>query len=65
MSSEVTLSELYREVKEVRRMLEEIIEKNILTTLPTEELDEEENLEVNRRIKDMKRGDYVKLEVNR
>ncbi len=65
MSSEITLSELYREVKEVKRMLEEIIEKNIVTTLPTEELDEEEKLEVNRRIKDMKRGDYAKLEVNR
>lgn len=65
MSSEVTLSEIYREVKEVRRMLEEIIEKNILTTLPTEELGEEERLEVNRRIKDMKRGDYVELEATR
>lgn len=65
MSSEITLSELYREVKEVKRMLEEIIEKNIVATLPTEELDEEEKLEVNRRIKDMKRGDYAKLEVNR
>ncbi len=65
MSSEITLSELYREVKEVKRMLEEIIEKNIVATLPTEELNEEEKLEVNRRIKDMKRGDYAKLEINR
>ncbi len=65
MSSEVTLSEIYREVKEVRRMLEEIIEKNILATLPTKELGEEERLEVNRRIKDMKRGDYVELKATR
>jgi regulator of replication initiation timing len=65
MSSEATLSEIYREVKEVRRMLEEIIEKNILATLSTEELGEEERLEVNRRIKDMKRGDYVELEATR
>lgn len=46
-------------------MLEEIIEKNILATLPTKELGEEERLEVNRRIKDMKRGDYVELKATR
>ena len=43
-------------------MLEEIIKNNILASLPEEELSEEEKREVSKRIKDMKRGDYVKLE---
>jgi len=40
--SEVTLETIYREIKDIREILEEFMERTLINVLPEEEIDEKE-----------------------
>jgi len=60
--STITLEMVYREVRAIRQMLEELAEKALINVLPEEEVDEEELKELEEAEEEIKRGDYVTLE---
>ena len=62
MSESVTLEMVYREVRNIRKMLEELAEKAIINVLPEEEIGEEEWRELREAEEEIRKGDYVKLE---
>lgn len=39
---EITLEEIYKEVRSIKEMLEEFMEKSLINVLPEEEIDEKE-----------------------
>ena len=62
MSESVTLEMVYREVRNIRKMLEELAEKSIVNVLPEEEVSEEEWRELGEAEEEIKKGEYVTLE---
>ena len=55
---EVTLETIYREIMNIRGMLEEFMERTLINVLPEEEIDEKEWEEL-REIKE--EGEYISL----
>lgn len=62
MSESVTLEMVYKEVRNIRKMLEELAEKAVINVLPEEEIGEEEWRELKEAEEEIRKGDYVKLE---
>jgi len=65
MNSQVTLEMIYDEVKRVNErlnLIEDIIEEVLVKGLPEAELSKEKIKEIERSIKEMKKGSYVTLE---
>jgi len=56
--SKITLEMVYEEIKTIRRLLEELVERSLENILPTEEISEEEMKELEE-IKE--KGEYVPL----
>lgn len=61
-SGAVTLEMIYEEVRSVRRMLEDLVEKAVVNVLPEEEVGDEEWEEIREVESEMERGEYVELE---
>ena len=57
----VTLEKVYEEVKAVRKILEDVSERIILTSLPEEKLRREERAEVEEAMKEAERGELIPL----
>lgn len=62
MSESITIEMVYREVKNIREMLEELAEKALTNVIPEEEIGEEEWRELKNIEGEMKRGEYATLE---
>ncbi len=65
MDSQATLDMIYDEVRKVNErlsLIEEVIEKVLMSGLPEAELSGEETKEIETSIKDMREGDNVTLE---
>jgi hypothetical protein len=62
MSESVTLEMVYREVRNIREMLEELAEKSITNVLPEEEVSEQEWKELAEAEEEIRKGEYVTLE---
>jgi len=65
MDSQATLDMIYDEVRKVNErlsLIEEVIEKVLMSGLPEAELSGEEVKEIEESVKDMREGDYVTLE---
>lgn len=65
MDTQVTLEMIYNEVKRVNErleLIEDVIEEVLIKGLPEVELSKEEIEEIERSIKEMKKGNYVTLE---
>jgi len=65
MSTQVTLEMIYNEVKRLNErleLIEDVIEEVLIKSLPEVELSTEEIKEIERSIKEMKKGNYVTLE---
>lgn len=65
MGTSVTLEMIYEEVKRVHerlKLIEDTIEEVIIRSLPKIELNKEKMKEIERSIKEMKKGNYVTLE---
>lgn len=58
----VTLDTLYEEIKSIRMLLEEIMERGLTNVLPEEELKEKEWQEVAEIEAEVEKGEYVTLE---
>ena len=58
----ITLEMVYREVKTIRQLLEELAEKALINVLPEEEISREELKELKEAEEEIKRGEYVTLE---
>ncbi len=61
MAEKVSIAAVYREVKTIRRMLEELSEKGILASLSSEPITKEESKELTQALEDIKRGKFVPL----
>ncbi|NWG09612.1 MAG: hypothetical protein HXX80_04815 [Nitrososphaerales archaeon] len=53
---------VYKEVKNIREMLEELAEKTVINILPEEEIGEEEWRELGEAEEEIRKGEYVTLE---
>ena len=65
MNTQVTLEMVYNEVKRVNErleLIEDVIEEVLIKGLPEVELSKEKIKEIERSIKEMKKGSYVTLE---
>ena len=65
MKTQVTLEMIYDEIKRVNerlRLIEDIIEEVVIKSIPEVELEKEEIKEIERSIKEMKKGNYATLE---
>lgn len=65
MKTQVTLEMIYNEIKRVNerlRLIEDIIEEVVTKSIPEVELEKEEIKEIERSIKEMKKGNYTTLE---
>lgn len=65
MDSQATLDMIYDEVRKVNErlsLIEEVIEKVLMSGLPEAELSVKETKEIEESVKDMREGDYVTLE---
>jgi hypothetical protein len=61
MTQKVGIAEVYREVKGIRKILEELSEKGILQSLASESINEEEDKEIDGLLKEVKKGRFVSL----
>ena len=61
MSESVTLEMVYKEVKNIRQMLEELAERTVVNVLPDEEISEEEWRELREAEEEIRKGEYVTL----
>jgi len=61
LTTHVTLEMVYKEIADLRRLLEEFMEKLMVSSLPEEELSEEELKEIDKAIEEIKKGEYVTL----
>ena len=61
MTTRVTLEMVYREIADLRRLLEEFMERLIVSSLPEEELSKEELEEIARALAEVRKGEYVTL----
>jgi hypothetical protein len=62
MNESVTLEMVYREVRSVRALLEELAEKSLVNVLPEEEVSQKEWRELEEAEKEIGKGEYVTLE---
>jgi len=65
MKTQVTLEMVYDEIKRVNerlRLIEDIIEEIVIRSIPEVKLEKEEIKEIERSIKEMKKGNYATLE---
>ncbi len=62
MSGSVTLEMVYREVRNIREILEELAEKSIVNVLLEEEVSEQEWKELEEAEEEIRDGEYVTLE---
>jgi len=62
MSESVTLEMVYREVRNVRELLEELAEKSLVNLLPEEEVSQGEWRELEEAEGEIRKGEYVTLE---
>lgn len=62
MSGSVTLEMVYREVRNIREVLEELAEKSVINVLPEEEVSEQEKRELEQAEEEIRKGEYVELE---
>jgi len=62
MSKSVTLEMVYREVKNIKEILEELAEKSLVNVLPEEEVSEQEWKELAEAEEEIRKGEYVTLE---
>jgi len=61
LTTRVTLEMVYREIADLRRLLEEFMERLIVSSLPEEELSREELEEIARALEEVRKGEYVTL----
>ena len=61
MAQKVSIAEVYKEVKSIRRILEQLSEKGILQSLSSETITEEEGKELDRALIEVKKGKFVPL----
>jgi len=62
MVENVTIEMVYKEIKDIKEMLEELTERAILNVLPEEEPTEDELRAIRQREKEIDRGECVTLE---
>ncbi|MCP8309075.1 MAG: hypothetical protein H3Z53_06050 [archaeon] len=62
MSKSITLKTIYKEVRNIREMLEELAEKTVINVLSEEEIGEEEWRELREAEEEIRKGEYVTLE---
>jgi len=62
MTEKPSIGQVYKEVKAIRRILEDLSEKGILRELGTESIGEEEGKELDEALRDVKRGKFVTLQ---
>jgi ribosomal protein S19E (S16A) len=61
MPEKASISQVYKEVKTIRRILEELSEKGILQSLAEESITEEEKRELDKSLEEVKQGKFVPL----
>jgi len=61
LSTSVTIEMVYKEISDLRRLLEEFVERLIEGSLPEEELSSEEMEEIDRSLEEIRKGEYVTL----
>ena len=61
MPEKASISQVYKEVKTIRRILEELSEKGILQSLAAESITEEEKRELDEALEEVKQGKFVPL----
>jgi len=62
MSRPVTLKMVYREVKIIKQILEELAERSLVNVIPEEEISREEWRELQATEVELKKGEYIPLE---
>lgn len=62
MAGEISITKVYKEVRAIRRILEELSEKGVLQSLAEEPITTEEGKELDRALEEVKRGRFVPLE---
>lgn len=61
MTGKPSIGQVYKEVKAIRKILEDLSEKGILRELGTESIGEEEGKELGEALEEVKRGKFVPL----
>ncbi|MBI2183852.1 MAG: hypothetical protein HYU39_02715 [Thaumarchaeota archaeon] len=61
MTQRVSIGEVYREVKSIKKILAELSEKGILQSLASETITKEEGKEIDRLLGEVKKGKLVPL----
>ncbi|MBI2938502.1 MAG: hypothetical protein HYY22_09875 [Thaumarchaeota archaeon] len=61
MAEKASITEVYKEVKAIRKILEELAEKGILESLASESITEEERNEIDQALEETRRGKAVPL----
>ncbi|MBI2126214.1 MAG: hypothetical protein HYU02_02730 [Thaumarchaeota archaeon] len=62
MAEKPSIGQVYKEVKAIRRILEDLSEKGILRELDTESVSKEEGKELDEALEEVKRGKFVPLQ---
>ncbi len=62
MTEKPSIGRVYKEVKAIRRILEDLSEKGILRELATESIGEEEGKELDEALGEVKHGKFVTLQ---
>jgi len=62
MTEKPSIGRVYKEVKAIRRILEDLSEKGILRELGTESIGEEEGKELDEALGEVRRGKFVTLQ---
>ena len=62
MAEKPSIGQVYKEVKAIRRILEDLSEKGILRELNTEAVSEKEGKELDKALEEVKRGKFVPLQ---
>lgn len=62
MTEKPSIGQVYKEVKAIRKILEDLSEKGILRELGTESIGEGEGKELDETLREVERGKYVPLQ---
>ncbi len=62
MAEKPSIGQVYKEVKAIRRILEDLSEKGILRELGTESVSEKEGKDLDEALEEVKRGKFVPLQ---
>ena len=62
MAEKPSIGQVYKEVKAIRRILEDLSEKGILRELDTESVSKDEGKELDEALEEVKRGKFVPLQ---